>query len=514
MTELFIRRPVMTTLATVALLIFGVVAYLKLPVSDLPNVDFPTITVSANLPGASPETMASSVATPLEKEFSTIAGITDMSSSSSLGSTRITMQFELDRDIDAAAQDVQSAISATLRRLPQDMMPPRYRKSNPASAPILYIALTSKTVPLSTLDEYGETMMAQRLSTVPGVAEVSVYGSQKYAVRVQLDPAALASRGLSTASVRSAIDSHNVNQPSGVLWGPKKSYTLHTSGQLTSAKEFRELTVAYRNGAPVHLDDVARVLDDVENDKVAAWLGDERSVTLAIERQPGTNTVEVANAVKEILPRLEAELPAGISVHTVYDRSESINASVNDVKFTLVLTLALVIMVIFLFLRSLSATVIPSLALPMSMAATFAAMYALGYSLDNLSLMAIILAVGFVVDDAIVMLENIVRHLEMGKPPMRAALDGAKEVGFTILSMTVSLTAVFIPLLFMGGVIGVLFREFAVTIVVSILVSGIVSLTLTPMLCSRFLKADSVPHHEAEGGKGKKASWFERGYDA
>ncbi|HET8656184.1 MAG TPA: efflux RND transporter permease subunit [Longimicrobiaceae bacterium] len=520
MTELFIRRPVMTTLATVALLIFGIVAYRQLPVSDLPNVDFPTITVRASLPGASPETMASSVATPLEKEFSTIAGITDMSSSSSLGSTNITMQFALDRNIDAAAQDVQSAISATLRRLPQDIQPPSFRKSNPASAPILYVALTSKTVPLSTLDEYGETLMAQRLSMAPGVADVSVYGSQKYAVRVQLDPAALASRGLSTEDVRSAIASHNVNQPSGVLWGPKKAYTLQASGQLTSAKEFRELTVAYRNGAPVHLNDVARVLDDVEDNKRAAWLGDEPSVVLAIERQPGTNTVAVANAVKDILPRLEAELPAGIGVHIVYDRSESINASVRDVKFTLVLTLALVIMVIFLFLRSLSATVIPSLALPMSMAGTFAAMYALGYSLDNLSLMAVTLAVGFVVDDAIVMLENIVRHLEMGKPPMRAALDGAKEVGFTILSMTLSLTAVFIPLLFMGGVIGMLFREFAVTIAVAILVSGVVSLTLTPMLCSRFLRPGSVPQQHEEGPgapvpapKGHFA-WFERGYDA
>jgi HAE1 family hydrophobic/amphiphilic exporter-1 len=513
-TDLFIRRPVMTTLATVAVLIFGLVAYRKLPVSDLPNVDFPTITVRASLPGGSPETMAASVATPLEKQFSTIQGVTDMSSRSILGSTTVTLQFALDRDVDAAAQDVQAAISATLRRLPDDMDPPSFRKSNPASAPILYVGLTSKTIPLSQLDEYGETLMGQRISMVPGVAEVSVYGSQKYAVRVQLDPSALASRGMGTDEVRSAISSHNVNQPTGVLWGPSRSYTLQASGQLTDANQFRRMTVAYRNGAPVRLADVAQVVDAVENTRVGAWIGDQRSVILAIQRQPGTNTVEVATAVKELLPTLEEQLPAGVEMHIVYDRSESIHDSVRDVKFTLLLTLALVIMVIFLFLRSISATVIPSMALPMSMAGTFAAMYALGYSLDNLSLMAITLAVGFVVDDAIVMLENIVRHLEMGKPPMRAALDGAKEVGFTILSMTVSLTAVFIPLLFMGGVIGVLFREFAVTIVVSILVSGIVSLTLTPMLCSRFLKADSVPHHDGEARKGKKASWFERGYDA
>jgi HAE1 family hydrophobic/amphiphilic exporter-1 len=512
-TALFIRRPVMTTLATVALLIFGLAAYQKLPVSDLPNVDFPTITVSANLPGASPETMASSVATPLEKQFSTIAGVTDMSSSSTLGSTSVTLQFDLSRDIDAAAQDVQAAISATLRSLPQGIIPPSFRKSNPASSPILYVSLTSRTVPLSTLDEYGETMMGQRISTVAGVAQVNVFGAQKYAVRVQLDPAALANRGLGTDQVSQAISSSNVNQPTGVLWGQNRAYTLQASGQLTDAQQFREMTVAYRNGAAVRLGDVARVLDGVENPRVASWLRDQRSVTLAIQRQPGTNTVEVANAVKALLPQLEAQLPAGVELHIVYDRSQSINESVRDVKFTLMLTLALVIMVIFLFLRSTSATVIPSLALPMSMAGTFAVMWGLGYSLDNLSLMAITLAVGFVVDDAIVMLENIVRHLEMGKPPMQAALDGAREVGFTILSMTISLVAVFIPLLFMGGVIGVLFREFAVTIAVSILVSGVVSLTLTPMLCSRFLRAESAPHHHEAGQATGRLAWFERLYD-
>jgi HAE1 family hydrophobic/amphiphilic exporter-1 len=515
-TELFIRRPVMTTLATVALLIFGIAAYRELPVSDLPNVDFPTITVSANLPGASPETMASSVATPLEKQFSTIAGVTDMTSSSTLGSTSITLQFALDRDVDAAAQDVQAAISATLRSLPQGIIPPSFRKSNPASSPILFVSLTSRTVPLSTLDEYGETLLGQRISTVPGVAQVSVFGAQKYAVRIQLDPTALASRGLGTDQVSQAVAANNVNQPTGVLWGQNKAYTLQASGQLTSAQQFREMTVAYRNGAAVRLGDVARVLDGVENTRVASWLRDQRSVTLAIQRQPGTNTVQVARDVKALLPRLEAQLPAGVELHVVYDRSQSIDESVRDVKYTLMLTLALVVMVIFLFLRSASATIIPSLALPMSMAGTFAAMWGLGYSLDNLSLMAITLAVGFVVDDAIVMLENIVRHLEMGKTPMQASLDGAREVGFTILSMTISLTAVFIPLLFMGGVIGMLFREFAVTIAVSILVSGIVSLTLTPMLCSRFLKAESAPTHHAPGQAPKKGplAWFERLYDA
>ncbi len=514
----------MTTLATVALLLFGVAAYTKLPVSDLPNVDFPTITVSANLPGASPETMASSVATPLEKQFSTIDGVDNMTSSSSLGSTTVTLQFNLNRNIDAAAQDVQAAISATLRSLPQGIIPPSYRKSNPASAPILYIALTSKTIPLSQLDEYGETTLGQRISTIAGVAQVSVFGAQKYAVRVQLDPAALASRGLSTDQVSAAIASNNVNQPTGVLWGPSKAYTVAASGQLAGAGAFRQMTVAYKDGAPIRLGDVARVLDGVENDKVASWFRDQRSISLAVQRQPGTNTVEVADAVKALLPQLQEQLPAGVELQTVYDRSASIHESVRDVKFTLLLTLVLVVMVIFLFLRSVSATVIPSLALPMSMAGTFGVMYLLGYSMDNLSLMALTLAVGFVVDDAIVMLENIVRHMEMGKPPLQAALDGAGEVGFTILSMTLSLTAVFIPLLFMGGIIGTLFREFAVTIAVAILVSGVVSLTLTPMLCSRFLSRDSLPHegeleavlragkHSPAARGGRIGDWFESGY--
>ncbi|MEO7217943.1 MAG: efflux RND transporter permease subunit, partial [Gemmatimonadaceae bacterium] len=494
MTGLFIRRPIMTTLVMIAILFFGVASYQRLPVSDLPSVDFPTISVSASLPGGSPETMASAVATPLEKQFSTIAGIDNMTSTSQLGSTSITIQFALDRDIDAAAQDVQAAISQTLRRLPLGILPPSYRKVNPADSPILYLALTSSTMPLSQLDEYGETVMAQRISMTPGIAQVVVYGSQKYAVRVQLDPTSLANRGIGIDEVATAINAQNVNMPTGTLWGPNRAYTVETNGQLQNAAQFRKMVVAYRNGAPVHLSELGQVLDDVENNKTASWYNSERSVVLAVQRQPGTNTVAVAQGVKNLLASLREQIPASVQVHVLYDRSSSIEASVDDVKSTLVLTLFLVIMVIFLFLRNVSATVIPSLALPMSLVGTFAVMYILGYSLDNLSLMALTLAVGFVVDDAIVMLENIVRHMEMGKTPMQAAFDGSSEIGFTIMSMTLSLTAVFIPLLFMGGIVGRLFHEFAVTIGAAILVSGFVSLTLTPMLASRFLKPPSHDH--------------------
>lgn len=494
MTGLFIRRPIMTTLVMVAILFFGVASYQRLPVSDLPSVDFPTVSVNASLPGGSPETMASAVATPLEKQFSTIAGIDNMTSTSTLGSTSITIQFALDRDIDAAAQDVQAAISQTLRSLPLGILPPSYRKVNPADSPILYLALTSTTLPLSQLDEYGETVMAQRISMTPGIAQVVVYGAQKYAVRVQLDPTSLANRGIGIDEVASAINSQNVNMPTGTLWGPNRAYTVETNGQLKNAAQFRQMVVAYRNGAPVHLSELGQVLDDVQNNKTASWYDGARSVVLAVQRQPGTNTVAVAQGVKDLLVSLRAQLPASVQVHILYDRSASIEASVNDVKSTLVLTLFLVIMVIFLFLRNVSATIIPSLALPMSLVGTFAVMYALGYSLDNLSLMALTLAVGFVVDDAIVMLENIVRHMEMGKTPMQAAFDGSSEIGFTIMSMTLSLTAVFIPLLFMGGIVGRLFHGFAVTIGAAILVSGFVSLTLTPMLSSRFLKPPSHEH--------------------
>ncbi|HET7632456.1 MAG TPA: efflux RND transporter permease subunit [Gemmatimonadaceae bacterium] len=494
-TTLFIKRPVMTTLVMVGILVFGIVAYQQLPVSDLPNVDFPTITVNAALPGTSPETMAATVATPLEKQFSTIAGIDNMTSTSSLGTTQIVIQFALDRNIDAAAQDVQAAIAQTVRRLPQGIVPPSYQKSNPADAPILTLALTSTQVPLSTLDEIGETTLAQRLSMVGGVAQVLVYGAQKYAVRVQLDPAQLATRGIALEDVATAIAGQNVNMPTGVLWGPKQALTVQATGQLSDADQFRDVIVAYRNGAPVHLSDLGQITNDVQNNKTASWLDGERSIVLAVQRQPGTNTVDVANRVKAAIGKLQAEVPPTVKVSILYDRSATIRASVNDVTFTLVLTLALVVMVIFLFLRNASATIIPSMALPMSIIGTFSVMYLLHYSLDNLSLMALTLAVGFVVDDAIVMLENIVRHLEMGKTRLQAAIDGAAEVGFTILSMTFSLAAVFIPFLFMGGIIGKLFHEFAVTIGVAILVSGLVSLTLTPMLSSRFLRSQHARQH-------------------
>jgi hydrophobic/amphiphilic exporter-1 (mainly G- bacteria), HAE1 family len=510
-TGLFIRRPVMTTLVMTAILVFGAMAYRQLPVSDLPSVDYPTISVSASLPGASPETMASAVATPLEKQFTTIAGVDNMVSSSALGSTSITIQFTLDRNIDAAAQDVQAAISKTLRDLPPGIVPPSLQKTNPADDPFLYLILTSKTLPLSSLDEYAQTVMAQRISTVSGVAQVIIYGSQKYAARIRLDPRALASRGIGIDEVASAVAQGNVNLPTGVLWGTRRAYTLKANGQLENAGQFGDLIVAYRNGAPVRLRDVGKVTDDVQNNRVAAWYNGTRSVTLAVQKQPGTNTVAVAGAVNALLPILQAQMPASVNVETFFDRSAGIRESVHDVKLTLVLTLALVVMVIFLFLRNISATVIPSLSLPMSLVGTFAVMWLLGYSLDNLSLMALTLAVGFVVDDAIVMLENIVRHIEMGKSPLKAAFDGAGEIGFTIVSMTISLTAVFIPLLFMGGIVGRLFHEFAVTIGVAILVSGFVSLTLTPMLCARFLKPGRHGEREMHN---RVFDAFERRYES
>ena len=498
--EIFIRRPVMTTLVMLGILLFGILAYRMLPVSDLPNVDFPTIAVSAVLPGASPETMASAVATPLERQFTTIAGLDSMSSTSALGSTQITLQFNLSRDLDAAAQDVQASIAKVSSQLPRDMpSPPIYQKVNPADQPILYLALTSPTLSLYALDEYGQTMLAQRISTVSGVAQVMVYGSQKYAVRIQLDPRALATRGIGLDEVGDAVQGGNVNLPTGVLYGKHKAFTVQANGQLTEAEAYRPLIVAYRNGSPVRLEELGRVIDGVENDKTAAWYvsskAEQRSVILAVQRQPGTNTVEVAGAVRSLLPTFRSILPASVSLHVLFDRSVSIQDSITDVKFTLLLTLALVVLVIFLFLRNVSATVIPSLALPMSVVGTFSVMYWLGYSLDNLSLMALTLSVGFVVDDAIVMLENIVRHMEMGEPPFRAALNGSREIGFTIISMTLSLAAVFIPVLFMGGLIGRLFHEFAVTIGTAILVSGFVSLTLTPMLASRFLKPPGEERH-------------------
>ena len=495
-TQLFIKRPITTTLIMVAILLFGIFAYRLLPVSDLPNVDFPTIQVSATLPGASPETMASAVALPLEKQFSTIAGLDSMTSSSALGSTSITLQFTLERNIDAAAQDVQSMIAKTLSQLPPELpSPPSYQKVNPADQPVLYLALSSQTMRLSDVDEYAETNVAQRVSMVSGVAQVQVFGTQKYAVRAQLDPRALATRQIGIDEVETAIESANVNLPTGTLFGHSTAYTVQATGQLLDAVHYRPLIVAYRNGSPVRLDEIGRVFDSVENDKTASWFSGDRAIVLAIQRQPGTNTVEVVDSIKALFPTLQAQAPAALKINVLYDRSVSIRSSVNDVKFTLMLTMALVVMVIFLFLRNISATIIPSLALPMSIVGTFSVMYLLGYSLDNLSLMALTLSVGFVVDDAIVMLENIVRHMEMGKRPYQAAVEGAREIGFTIISMTISLAAVFIPVLFMGGIVGRLLHEFAVTIGVAILVSGFVSLTLTPMLCSRFLRSQSHQRH-------------------
>src|SRR5712692_10329120 len=507
--EPFIRRPVATVLIMSAILLFGAIGYRALSVSDLPNVDFPTILVFATLPGASPETMASSVATPLERQFSTIAGLDSMTSANNLGGTQITLQFNLSRSIDAAAQDVQTAITQASPQLPQNLpSPPSFRKVNPADQPILYLALSSPTLPLSDVDEYAETFMAQRISMVGGVAQVQVFGSQKYAVRAQLNPRALASRQLGIDEVSAAVAGGNVNLPTGTLWGRHQAVTVQANGQLTDAASYRPLIVADRNGSPVRLEELGRVIDSVENDKIASWFNATRSVVLAIQRQPGTNTVEVVDNIKALLPRFRAQMPPAVNLSILYDRSVSIRDSVHDVKFTLVLTIALVVMVIFLFLRNLSATIIPSLALPMSIVGTFAVMYLLDYSLDNLSLMALTLSVGFVVDDAIVMLENIVRHMEMGEGVVEAAYKGSKEVGFTIVSMTISLAAVFIPVLFLGGILGRLLHEFAVTIGAAILVSGFVSLTLTPMLCSRFLRPPKEQKH------GALFNAFEHGHQA
>jgi HAE1 family hydrophobic/amphiphilic exporter-1 len=492
----FIRRPVATTLLVATILIFGIMGYRLLPVSDLPTVDYPTIQVNANLPGASPQTMASSVATPLEKQFSTIAGVTSISSTNGQGNTNITLQFDLSRDIDSAAQDVQSMIARAQRQLPPGMpSPPSYQKVNPADQPVLFLTLSSQTMPLSKVDEYAEAVLAQRLSMVSGVAGVNVFGAQKFAVRIDVDPTQLAARQIGIDQVAQAVAGANVNRPTGTLYGPERNFVVETAGQLMAADEYRPIVVAYRNGSPVRLSEVANVYDGVENPRNASWYNGTPTIYLAIARQPGTNTVEVVDRIKALLPELQAQLPAALQLDIRSDRSVSIRESVHDVKFTLILTVFLVVMVIFLFLRNLSATIIPSLALPFSIVGTFAVMWAFGYSIDNLSLMALTLSVGFVVDDAIVMLENIVRHMEMGKPRLQAALDGSKEIAFTIVSMTLSLAAVFIPILFMGGIVGRLMHEFAVTIAAAILVSGLVSLTLTPMLCSRFLKPPHAMQH-------------------
>ena len=493
MSSLFIRRPVMTTLVMLGIALFGALSYAQLPVSDLPSVDFPTLSVTASLPGASPETMAAAVATPLERSFTTIAGLDSMTSSSTRGQTTVTLTFALDRDIDAAAQDVQSAISQAQRQLPADMpSPPSYRKVNPADQPVLYLAVSSATLPLSQVNEFADTLMAQRLSTVSGVAQVQIFGQQKYAVRVQLDPRVMATRGIGIDEVERAISQANPNMPTGALQGASRAWTLETTGKLTEASAYRPLIVAYRNGAPVRLEELGNVVDGVQNDKQASWFKDTRAVVLAIQRQPGTNTVGVVDGIKKLLPTLRGQIPASVDVNILYDRSEAIRESVRDVQITLILAIVFVVLVIFVFLRNVSATIIPSAVLPMSIIGTFTVMYLMGYSIDNLSLMALTLAVGFVVDDAIVVLENIVRQIEHGADRMTAALRGAREIGFTILSMTISLVAVFIPVLFMGGILGRLMREFAVTIAVAILISGVLSLSLTPMLASRFLKPPSA----------------------
>jgi hydrophobic/amphiphilic exporter-1 (mainly G- bacteria), HAE1 family len=507
--ELFIRRPVMTILVMAGILIFGLAGFRLLPVSQLPNIDFPTIQVTAEVPGASPETMASSVATVLEKQFSTIAGIDSMTSISGQGTTQITIQFALDRGIDAAAQDVNSAIASAARQLPTTMpAPPSFRKVNPADFPVYYLALTSENLPLSMVNEYAETFLAQRISTISGVAQVQVFGQQKYAVRVQVDPNQLASRGVGINEVEQAIAQANVNLPTGTLYGKDRTFAVQATGQLYDAAAFSPIIVTYRNGSAVRLNELGRIIDSVQNDKIAAWFKDKRGIVLAIQRQPGTNTIEVVNSIKKLLPTFRAEVPAGIDINVLFDRSVTIRNSVGEVEFTLLLSLVLVVMVIFVFLRNIPATIIPSFALPMSVIGAFAFMYLFGYSLDNISLMALTLSVGFVVDDAIVMLENITRHIEMGKSPWQATLDGSKEISFTIVSMTISLIAVFIPVLFMGGILGRLLHEFAVVIMVAVLISGFVSLTLTPMMCSRILKPHGVQKH------GRLFMLTERGFDA
>ena len=502
--KIFIERPIMTTLITFAILLFGVVGFRALPVAALPSVDYPTIQVTATQPGANPETMASAVATPLEREFSTIAGVRSISSSNAQSVTTITIQFALDRDVDAAAQDVQSAISQAI--LPPMPRPPTYAKQNPSEQPILYFAMNSTTLPLYTVNEYAETALAQRISTVSGVSRVQIFGAQKYAVRVQVDPDKLAAHRVGIDEVQRAIQQSNVNLPTGRLYGEKQAFTVQSSGQLMQASAYRPLILEYRNGVPLRLEELATVIDSVEDNKTIAWNNGTRGIILAISRQPGTNTVQIVDSIRALLPELQASLPPSVELLLLYDASETVRASIHDVEFTLVLTIGLVVMVIFLFLRNLTATLIPGSAVVLSIVGTFAAMYLLGYSLNMLSLMALTLSVGFVVDDAIVMLENIVRYMEMGKSRYEAAMLASKEIGFTIVSMTLSLIAVFIPVLFLGGMVGRLLHEFSVTIIVAIVISGFVSLTFTPMLGSRYL-----PPHDRKHGRMYVA--LERGFE-
>ena len=510
LSELCIRRPVLTTLLTASLIVFGIFGYRLLPVAALPAVDFPTIQITATLPGASPETMAASVASPIERQLSTIAGISSMSSSSSLGTTQITIQFDLGRNIDGAALDVQTALSVAQRRLPIEMTtPPSFRKVNPGDFPVIFLSLRSDTIPLSVINDYAETLLAPQLSQLSGVAQVLVYGAQKFAVRVQVDPAAAAARNISLDDIRTVVAKANSSAPVGTLQGPREAITLLATGAMNKADAYRDVTITYRNGAPIKLNEVATVIDSVENDRVATWFNDARAIVLAVQRQPDANTVEVVDMVRAKLPQMRAQVPPSIQMEPLFDRSLSIRDAVYDVQETLGIAIALVIMVIFLFLRKVSATLIPALAVPVSLIGTFAAMYAFGFSINNMTLLALTLSVGFVVDDAIVMLENIVRHVEGGMRPFEAALKGSREIGFTIVSITFSLIAVFIPVLLMGGMVGRVFREFAVTIAVAIVVSGFVSLTLTPMLCARVLKG-----HHGEEKQNFVLRGFERMFEA
>jgi HAE1 family hydrophobic/amphiphilic exporter-1 len=510
LSELCIRRPVMTTLMTASIIAFGVFGFRLLPVSALPKVDFPTIAVTATLPGASADTMAASVAGPIERQLSTIAGISSMSSTSSQGTTAIVIQFDLNRNIDAAALDVQTALTIAQRRLPIEMtIPPSFRKVNPSDFAILFISLSSETLPLSAVNEYGDITIGQTLSQIQGVAQVVIFGSQKFAIRVQADPEAAAARGISLEDVRAAVSRANSSTPVGTLNGPKQDVALQASGQMDKAADYKHVIVAWRNGSPVRLDEIAKVYDSVENDKTATWFNGARSIVLAIYKQPDANTVAVVDGVLAKLPVLRAQVPPSVKIDVTMDRSQSIRQSVSDVEETLLIAVGLVILVIFLFLRSASATLIPALAVPISLCGTFAVMYMLDFSVNNMTLLALTLSVGFVVDDAIVMLENIVRHIEHGMRPYEAALKGAREIGFTIISITFSLIAVFIPVLLMGGIVGRVFREFAVTIAVAIVVSGFVSLTLTPMLCARVLKA-----HDATKKPNVVLRIFERMFDS
>ncbi len=493
----FIKRPIATSLLMAAVLLIGIAAYPLLPVAPLPRVDFPTISVTGQLPGASPETMASTVAQPLERQFSQISGVSQMTSVSVLGSTQVTVQFDLDRNIDAAAGDVQAAINAAGGQLPKNLPnPPTYRKVNPADSPILILSVQSDTLPLITVDDYADNILSQQISQIAGVSQVSIGGEQKRAVRVQVDPARLAAMGMTLEDVRGTLVNATVNSAKGSVDGPRQSFAVYDNDQLTKASDYNNVIIAYRNGAPVRVKDIGNAIDGPENARLAGWQNGNRGIQLLIFKQPGANVLDTVARIRAELPRLRAAIPPSVTVETIIDRTQTISASVEDVQFTLLLSITLVVMVIFLFLRNVWATIIPSVTVPLALVGTFAVMYLLGYSLDNLSLMALTIAVGFVVDDAIVMLENIYRYIEEGMNPMDAALRGAGEIGFTIISISLSLIAVFIPLLLMGGIVGRLFREFAMTVAITVVVSAFVSLTLTPMMCSRFLK-----HHHGEHGR-------------